>query len=623
MDPLLNWIELQEEPIVVENLGPHDRVPMVNESPSLKEVSRQMCALLRPLVADTSVASNFANVPRHNGLEAWRQLAEPINEDKELLQKDLLPRVTNPKAAATMDKVSDAVRDWDTDLRLFKKAGGVEPTDHAKRITLIRMLPVEIAAYISMHWEQPEYSTFIALKKFVFKYIKVLQNLKRPTARPTHLVDEQPLPPGAGVEDEENEEHAALLGRLLETEDVEEQVEILAVMRAKGFRAPTRGQGNRKFNRTPGGRVATNTYMPPKGRSDLSCINCGKKGDHRTQDCPLGQQDKSKRPCFNCGKTGHIAKDCPSKRTERRPVKAIMDGEVPAQAPVAMVSTNARPRASVFAIGIAPARHKQQPVHLGDYMVVGKSSNNKQRSNNRFQPLTLDDWQSIQESVESDAVKLASVPSTPKLVTPSSSEVFPQLPGGDRQVQVLVASKTLCDRALRDPAHPWLKHTRVEDTSDPAHPWMKQTRVEDTLPDPTLCYPKLSKSRSGPLGSVTAAADSSVIGVVGSCDVGAVKSDTSSAKSPVGEHISTYGCSVRAVDTPFVDVTLNHTTHTPHIAHTSHSVHTSHTPPCRPTFSTQLSITRIPSCIDTPISRYTRPSVSDGCRCNDEVSAQY
>ena len=262
----------------------------------------------------------------------------------------------------------------------------------------------------------------------------------------------------------------------METEDVEEQVEILAVMRQRGFKAPTRGQGGqRRFNaqRTPGGRVAA-TYLPPKGRSDISCINCGKKGDHRTQDCPLGQQDKSKRPCFNCGKTGHIAKDCPAKRTERRPVKAIMDGEVPAQAPVAMVSNAARPRAAVFAIGIAPARPKQQPVNLGDYMIVGKSSNNKQRNNNRFQPLTLDDWQSIQESVESDAVKLASVPSTPKLVAPSSSEVFPQLPGGDRQVQVLVASKTLCDRALRDPAHPW----------------MKQTRVEDTLPDPSPLLPQ-------------------------------------------------------------------------------------------------------------------------------------
>ena len=300
------------------------------------------------------------------------------------------------------------------------------------------MLPVEIAAYISMHWEQPEYSTFSALKKFVFKYIKVLQNLKRPTARPAHLVDE------------ENEEHAALLGRLLETEDVEEQVEILAVMRQKGFRAPTRGQGGRKFNRTPGGRVATNTYVPPKGRSDLSCINCGKKGDHRTQDCPLGQQDKSKRPCFNCGRPGCIAKTCPHKK--RPGIKMLTDApraeaqSPPAVAPVAML-TAARPKASVFAIGIAPDKCNRT-ANLGGFMK--QKSNQKQRKNNRFQPLALEDWESILESVESDAVKLASVPSTVKLTVADPIEQFPQLLGGDVR---LSASNTL----LNEPAkgHPY------------------------------------------------------------------------------------------------------------------------------------------------------------------------
>ena len=48
---------------------------------------------------------------------------------------------------------------------------------------MIRMLPVEIGAYISMHWEEPQYSTFVELKKFIFKYIKTLQNLKRATER--------------------------------------------------------------------------------------------------------------------------------------------------------------------------------------------------------------------------------------------------------------------------------------------------------------------------------------------------------------------------------------------------------------------------------------------------------
>ena len=113
--------------------------------------------------------------------------------------------------------------------------------------------------------------------------------------------------------------------RMAATDDVEERVEILAVMARRGFRPATRGQGGaRKFvPRTPGGRVGATAYMPPRGRSDLSCINCGKKGDHATKDCPEKQRDKGRRPCFNCGKEGHLAKDCPDKA--RRPIKALMD----------------------------------------------------------------------------------------------------------------------------------------------------------------------------------------------------------------------------------------------------------------------------------------------------------
>ena len=87
-----------------------DRVPMISEAPNLREVSRQLWALLRPLVHETAVASTFANVPRHNGLEAWRQLAEPINDDKQLVKKELLPLITNPKAAPNMDLVARACR---------------------------------------------------------------------------------------------------------------------------------------------------------------------------------------------------------------------------------------------------------------------------------------------------------------------------------------------------------------------------------------------------------------------------------------------------------------------------------------------------------------------------------
>ena len=57
--------------------------------------------MLGGLIKDeASVKRTFANVPRHNGFEAWRKISEPVDEDKALARKDLLTKVTNPRPAA-------------------------------------------------------------------------------------------------------------------------------------------------------------------------------------------------------------------------------------------------------------------------------------------------------------------------------------------------------------------------------------------------------------------------------------------------------------------------------------------------------------------------------------------
>ena len=73
-------------------------------------VSQQLWALLGGLVkADATTKRAFANVARHNGFEVWRRVVEPVNEDKALLRKDLLPLVTSPKAASSMDDLTTAL----------------------------------------------------------------------------------------------------------------------------------------------------------------------------------------------------------------------------------------------------------------------------------------------------------------------------------------------------------------------------------------------------------------------------------------------------------------------------------------------------------------------------------
>ena len=181
---------------------------------------------------------------RHNGIDAWRRLAEPINDDKAMVRRDLLAAVTNPKGAASMDKHESAVEEWDTNIKLFVAADGeMMLMEEAKRMTLIQMLPIELSAYISMHDQLPDYKSLMALTRLVFQYVRTLRNLKRTGPRAEHLLEEEPSP--LEVEEQEPEEEE-LMARLLATGDVEEQIEILAVMRQSGFRPPTRGQGGQR-----------------------------------------------------------------------------------------------------------------------------------------------------------------------------------------------------------------------------------------------------------------------------------------------------------------------------------------------------------------------------------------
>ena len=142
---------------------------MVDAAGTVTEVSRQLWAMLSPLFAsDSHQAGMVANVERHNGLEAWRRIAEPINEDKAHVRRNFLATVTIPKCATSMGNIEAAVEVWNTNIRLFVAADGEEPTDDAKRMTLIQMFPMDISVYGSLHNGMKQYGTFAALKRFVF-----------------------------------------------------------------------------------------------------------------------------------------------------------------------------------------------------------------------------------------------------------------------------------------------------------------------------------------------------------------------------------------------------------------------------------------------------------------------
>ena len=87
-------------------------------------------------------------------------------------------------------------------------------------MTLIQMLPMEISAYMSMYEGLPDYRTFPDLKRFIFKYVRTLRNLKRTGPRAVHhLLEKEDGPPPLETEEPEFDEEE-LMARLLASEDV-------------------------------------------------------------------------------------------------------------------------------------------------------------------------------------------------------------------------------------------------------------------------------------------------------------------------------------------------------------------------------------------------------------------
>jgi hypothetical protein len=304
------------------------------------------------VAGDGHKTSTFKNVARHNGLEAWRQIALPINEDKVLILQELLPLITNPRSASNIDHYDDAVREWTTNLTLFKEAGGQPPTGDAQRLAFTKLLPHDVAAHVTLHMNLPQYRDFHELRKFTDNYVKVMTSLYRQrkgvkSSAPVRLVEAfngQMEEDGWAIEGEEQEEEDFVYPAL-DGLDVEQRVEVLAFMKARGFTPAGRGAGGR-FQQRPGGRGQPQLAngparaMPPRGRADMTCVNCNRKG-HAASECRQPKREKHERLCFTCNKPGHEARNCPEKPAPgaRPAIKAIEDGG-PARRVAVMAITN-------------------------------------------------------------------------------------------------------------------------------------------------------------------------------------------------------------------------------------------------------------------------------------------
>ena len=340
LDRIFAFIEQQTEPIT--------RDPgFCIDSASNSELSHQLWALIGGLTKDHAEMTRvFRNVRRHNGFEAWRRMAEPINEDKPMLRQALLPLVTNPRHATSVDDVTKALEEWATNKRLFVEADGPLPPPEQERLAFIQLLPHEMNTYVSMHMEM--YPTYDTLLKFTMKYMKVLQSQKRKPRVGVHLLDAnqkssegstngEELGFQANDDDGDVEERVMAAAQIfgVDAADPETAAHLYAFMKGKFTRkGPTGGAAQKPFGSGlfGGGFRAAGVAPkpPPRGVQDMSCVNCGRKG-HVAADCRQPKFDRKDQPCFVCGKKGHQARNCPD-RPDKPAAKAIEQMRPPAAA---------------------------------------------------------------------------------------------------------------------------------------------------------------------------------------------------------------------------------------------------------------------------------------------------
>ena len=211
-----------------------------------------------------------------------------------------------------------------------------------------------------------------------------------------------------------------------------QQAEVFAFTRAKGFTPAGRNAGGR-FVRKPGGRGQCASggaarEMPPRGRSDMICVDCNRKG-HTASECRQPRVERKDRKCFICDKPGHEANACPNRSLAApRPVEAIEDAG-PRRAP------------SVFFVTEKP---KSQKARFGDF--IGAPDRHS-ASTDRFRPLSLGIWQEIAAEVKSTesitsvtfALTLDSA-DVPPLCSHTSPKSVPLAPRGQGEIGGFVHS---------------------------------------------------------------------------------------------------------------------------------------------------------------------------------------
>eukprot|EP00435_Cladocopium_sp_Y103_P038376 s510_g10.t1 len=220
--------------------------------------STQVYAVLQTL-CEGEAFTIARSAGKHNGFDAWRRLVRRYDPTTGGRRRTMLRHILNPNKVNKLEELSNAIEQWEEQLRLYENRKRSDGTRHQLdeeiRISVLEHLcPTELERHLQLN--RSRYNTYQDVREEVSLYLETRLGARLKIGDASHPGDESvPMDIGA-------------------------------------FGKGKKGKGKSKSKDSKG------KGKGGKGKGKTSASSSGKGGK------------KEDRKCHNCGKVGHLVKDC-------------------------------------------------------------------------------------------------------------------------------------------------------------------------------------------------------------------------------------------------------------------------------------------------------------------------
>ena len=127
----------------------------------------------------------FGNVPKGEGLEAWRRVLVDITQKTRSEILDLERAVMHPHQCTTVEQVPMALERWQTAVRAYLDAGGEPLNDERRKGSISKILPWRVQEKVLGDFD--EYKSADELVSWIKKKVRLTMSAQ-PSHRDAHAL---------------------------------------------------------------------------------------------------------------------------------------------------------------------------------------------------------------------------------------------------------------------------------------------------------------------------------------------------------------------------------------------------------------------------------------------------